>query len=56
MSCPDPHSECEVTNHEAQCRCKEGYEEIEDEDSTVDCKLTVVPPQEQTCDRGLTVL
>ena len=39
VSCPDPHSECKVTDHEARCRCKEGYQEVEDGDSTVDCQL-----------------
>ena len=39
VSCPDPHSECKVTDHEARCRCKEGYQEVEDSDSTVDCQL-----------------
>ena len=39
VSCPDPHSSCEVTDHKARCWCKEGYQEVEDEDSTVDCQL-----------------
>ena len=41
VSCPDPHSECKVTDHEARCRCKEGYQEVQDSDSTVDCGSSI---------------